>query len=156
ERRGMAVFEIFALAFFKNGRRKWTKPFALLDACVQDVFHAGQAWMRQYGAVAQSARPPLHASLKPAYDVAGCDLLSNRVKQGLACQFAVRKVRLPQIAFNALVGKSRAEVGVLHHKLAGLVQHGVVGVKGCSNSQSLIAGRRLNPGPAKWCAGEKF
>src|ERR1700683_756598 len=40
EWRWVIVLEVFALAFLKNRRSKWTKPLALLDACIQDVFHS--------------------------------------------------------------------------------------------------------------------
>src|SRR5277367_6322898 len=52
ERRRVVVLEILALAFLENRGGEGTKPLALLDARVQDVFHSLQARMSQDGAVA--------------------------------------------------------------------------------------------------------
>src|SRR5208282_607826 len=145
----MIVLEVFALALLKYRRRKRAKPLALLDARIQDIFHSGQTGMSQYGAVAERARPPFHASLKPAYNVARRDLLGNRVEQRFALQFNVAQTEFFQIGFDASVRKLRTEIGVLHYKTARLIENSVVSVESRANSQSFIAGSRLDPGTAK-------
>src|SRR5579863_6694014 len=112
ERRWVIVLEVFALAFLENRGRKWTKPFALLDARIQNILHSWQAGMSEYGAVAERTRTPFHAALKPAYNIARCDILGHEVKQRFALQFAITQVGLLQIGLDARIGKLRPEIRV--------------------------------------------
>ena len=66
----MIVLKIFVLRLGQNRRRKRTKPLAMLDARVQNILHARQAGMRHDGTIAERARTPFHAALKPSDDIA--------------------------------------------------------------------------------------
>ncbi len=112
--------------------------------------------MSEYGAVAESARTPFHAALKPSDNVAGCDLLGDGVEQCLAFELAVRQVRLLEIGFDARVGKLRAEVRVLHHEAAWLIENSVISVQSRTDGQSFITGSGLDPSAAKRSLREKF
>jgi hypothetical protein len=74
------VLEILVLMVGHNGRRKGTEPFAVLDAGDVHILHVRQAGMRDDRAIAECARTPFHAPLKPADDIAGCDLVRNFVE----------------------------------------------------------------------------
>ena len=108
ERRGMIVLEVFVLVLYQNGRRERTEPLAMLDACVQDVFHVGQSRMRDDGTVAERSRSPLHASLKPSHDIACCDLLCDCFEQRLAFQFAIVQPGFLEIALQCASPKTPA------------------------------------------------
>ena len=87
------MLEVFMLMVGHDGRRKRTKPFAVLDAGVQDFLHVGQAGVSHDGAIAESARSPLHAALKPSDNISGRDLVGNfaRVEQRVrACDIRGR------------------------------------------------------------------
>lgn len=113
ERRGMIVLEVFVLVLYQNGRRERTEPLAMLDACVQDVFHVGQSRMRDDGTVAERSRSPLHASLKPSHDIALCDLFCHSLQERFAFQFLIVQAGLLEIGFNATVGKLRSQIRLL-------------------------------------------
>ncbi len=83
----MVVFKIFMLVLDEDGRREGPEPLAVLDACVEHSLHVGQAGMRDDGAIAEGARAPLHAPLKPADHIAGCDLVGDGVEQRLVLEF---------------------------------------------------------------------
>ncbi len=73
------MLEIFVLMIRENRRGKGTKPFAMLDARVENVLHVRQTGMGEDGAVAtEGARTPLHAALEPADDISrGRDLVGD-------------------------------------------------------------------------------
>ncbi len=77
EWRRMIVLEVFVLMVGHDGRREGPEPFAVLDAGVQDIFHIGQARMRHDRAIAEGARSPLHAALKPSDNISGRDLVCH-------------------------------------------------------------------------------
>src|SRR5947209_209487 len=77
EGRWATIFKIFVLSFYKDRRRKGTKPFAMFDAGVQDILHVGQARVSYNGPVPQCARAPLHPSLKPAHYISRGDQLCH-------------------------------------------------------------------------------
>jgi hypothetical protein len=84
----MIVLEVFVLVIGHDGRRKGTKPLAVLDARVENILHVGQAGMGDDRAIAERARAPLHAPLKPADHIAGRDLLGTFFEQCSAFQLA--------------------------------------------------------------------
>src|SRR6266849_4824386 len=89
ERRRVVMLEIFMLEIGEDRRSKGPEPLAVLDTRVQSIFHIRQAGKSEDGAVAARARAPLHATLKPADDIAGSDLLGDRLEQRCAFELAI-------------------------------------------------------------------
>ena len=97
--RGMIVLEVFVLRLGQDGGRKRTEPLAVLDASVQHILHVGQARVGDDGTIAESARSPLHAPLKPTHNIALDHLIGNRVEQ----RSAIEPPILHACAFQALI-----------------------------------------------------
>ena len=76
----MIVLEILLLMIGHDRRGERTKPFAMLDAGIEHIFHVWQARMRNDRAIAQSARSPFHASLKPANNISGGNLFCHLIQ----------------------------------------------------------------------------
>ena len=93
----------------------------MLDAGIENVFHVGTTWVRDDGAIAERARSPFHASLKPSHNIARSNLLGDSIQQWLAFQLAILQIGLLQFRLNSGVGEFRSEVGILHHVSARLL-----------------------------------
>ena len=65
----------------KHRRRKWPEALAVLDLQVQQRLHAEATGRRQNRAVAQRARPELHAALTPAKCESGRQVRRRAVDQ---------------------------------------------------------------------------
>src|ERR1039458_7939130 len=94
--RWMIVLEILVLRIGQYRRRKGTEPLTVFDASVQHILHIGQAGVRDDRAIAEGARSPLHASLKPPYNIALHHLLGNSVEQRRALQSPILYARASQ------------------------------------------------------------
>src|SRR5215470_18734975 len=105
----------------------------MLDARVEQVLHVGEARMRNDGAIPQSPRPPHHAALKPPDDATSSDVTGNLVEELIAFQPPRAEMSILQSGTDAGFGESRPEIRVLHDVGAGLLEDGVVRVKGSAN-----------------------
>ncbi len=66
------------------------------------------------GTIAESARAPFHAALKPSHDIALGHLIGNRVEQRSAIEPPILYAGAFQRGFDLRFGKFWAEVGVVH------------------------------------------
>ncbi len=62
----MGFFEIFAGGLREDGRCEGAEDFAVLDAAIQNFFHFRAARIGDDAAIAEGARSPFGAALKPA------------------------------------------------------------------------------------------
>src|SRR5579862_7889615 len=77
----MIMLEVLMLVVSHDRRRKGTKPFPVLDASIEDVFHVGQSGMGNDRAVAKGTWPPFHAALKPSNNVPSGDMGGDLVQK---------------------------------------------------------------------------
>ena len=78
---GCVCSKIFAGGLFEDRRREGAKDFAVLDAAIQNVLHLRAARIGQNAAIAERARAPFGAALKPADDFSRGDVLRRGPEQ---------------------------------------------------------------------------
>src|SRR3984957_13250976 len=79
-----ASLEPFIGMFGHDARREGTKILAVLDLLIEDIAHLGPTRIGEQRAVAERARPELHAALKPGDDLAVSDHLRGVARWRLA------------------------------------------------------------------------
>ena len=70
ERNGVVLLKPFGYGLFKNGGRERPERFPALDLGIEDCLHVGAAGIAHDRPVAERARAPFHAPLKPTDDLA--------------------------------------------------------------------------------------
>ena len=112
-----------ATASSQHRRRERPERFAPLDLGVEDLLHVGAARIADDRAVAERARPPFHAALKPADDLAVGDRRGGAPAElGLVGDFLDRAAGRGDLrsrcaassAAMSSASKLRAPIGVVH------------------------------------------
>src|SRR5262249_61606916 len=126
------------------------EAFAVFDLEIEPLLHARRARVAEDRAVAERARPELHAALHPA----DCLAVRQRTRGGLD-QIAVTEprelcARRAQPALDVVLRESGAEIGAVHAVarapgVALTVLEDVVGGQCGSHRAAGIARRRLDP-----------
>ena len=154
----MIVLEIFVLRFGENRRREGAKPFAMLDAGVEHIFHVGQAGMRHDRTIAERARSPFHAALEPSDHVPLHHFVRTTASRSgsrssrwyftpadfeRCFDLRVRKIQGP--------GKRDSCV-----RCVVVGRYGMISMQRGADCQAFVPGGGLNPGAAEGSSGKYF
>src|SRR5258708_12541053 len=113
--------------FSEYRRRKRAEDFPVLDPAIQNLLHFRTARVGDDAAIAQGARPPFGAALKPAENFSIRDDRGGAARQLLFSQFADRITAVRQVirsnrAANLLASIAGPPVGMIHHERARLAK----------------------------------
>src|SRR5258708_37136355 len=113
--------------FREYRRRKRGEDFPVLDPAIQNLLHFRTARVGDDAAIAQGARPPFGAALKPAENFSIRDDRGGAARQLLFSQFGDRIAALPQAirldrASNLIARITRSPVSALPRQRARLAE----------------------------------
>src|ERR1700723_2508595 len=117
----MRLLEVFAGRFFEDRRREGPEGLAVFDAAIQNFFHFRPPRIGQNAALAQRARAPFDAALKPSQNFSLGDMPRGGLNERSFFQLADLNVvaRTPEFfhrAANFLGIELRTPPGMIHHE----------------------------------------